>query len=580
MTNNARIIRIGVLYQGTYLRSWESQALRSISLLANTSLEVLIEVDAKNVKAAQPAQEGSLLWQRYLKWFYRPSALQQTTATRDFALNAPKLMCTPKLQAASMQLDEATVAAISSYQLDFILSFADQSVNRLVAKLTQVGVWYFQFGAQGNKPNLPIGFWETCTHKMITPAALYQLAGAGETTVLKQGYFRTLPHSLSLSAATMYKECSNWPADICRQLLAGCKLPNNPALQPLPAASEVPLPSNAATLRFLGQLVKQKARQLYNIYLQADQWNMGVVDRPIQDFLRPETLRGVRVDAPVLPSRNVFYADCFAQQEESGAVIYFEAYDYRVRRGNISRLNYPWQQGSTPELVLDFPFHLSYPFLFGPYCIPEAWVTNSIRMYDLRKPVTDHTAGQLLLEAPAVDSTLLEYNGRYWLFYTRMDRDPMLNLYISYADRIEGPWHEHPQNPVKTDIRSARPAGPFFEEAGKLYRPAQDCAKDYGYGITINEVLTLTTTEYAEREASVLTSPHPDYPDGLHTIVAVDATHTILDFKRRRFIPFATLLAVWIWVSGFIKFKKKLPTLQTAQSSQAVPEVQTARAIR
>ncbi|UOQ66416.1 glucosamine inositolphosphorylceramide transferase family protein [Hymenobacter volaticus] len=576
MTNNARIIRIGVLYQGTYLRSWESQALRSISLLANTSLEVLIEVDAKNAKAAQ---EGSLLWQRYLKWFYRPSALLQTTTASDFALNVPRLTCTPQLQAAKVQLDETTVAAISSYQLDFILSFADQSISSLVANLTQVGVWYFQFGAQSNKPNLPIGFWETHTHKMVTPATLYQLAGTGETTVLKQGYFRTLPHSLSLSAATLYKECSNWPADMCRQLLAGCKLPSS-ALQSLPAVSEVQVPSNTATLRFLGQLVKQKVQQLYNVYLQADQWNMGVVDRPIQDFLRPETLRGVKVDAPVLPSRNVFYADCFARQEASGAVIYFEAYDYRVRRGNISRLNYPWEQGSVPELVLDFPFHLSYPFLFGPYCIPEAWVTNGIRMYDLRKPVTDHTTGQLLLEAPAVDSTLLEYDGRYWLFYTRMDRDPMLNLYISYADRIEGPWHEHPQNPVKTDIRSARPAGPFFEEGGKLYRPAQDCAKDYGYGITINEVLTLTTTEYVEREASVLTSPHPDYPDGLHTIVAVDATRTIIDFKRRRFIPFATLLAVWIWISGFIKFKKKPHTPQIAQSSQAVPEVKAVSSVR
>ncbi|MDF7814271.1 hypothetical protein [Hymenobacter sp. YC55] len=578
MTNNARIIRIGVLYQGGYLRSWESQALRAISLLANTSLEVLIEVDTRNGKAVQPAQAGSLLWQRYLKWFYKPSALLQTTTTRDFALDIPKLTCTPRQQGAGVELDEAIVAAISGYQLDFILSFADQTVNTLVAKLTKSNIWYFQFGAQRNKPNLPIGFWETCTHKIVTPAMLCQLASSGATTVLKQGYFRTLLHSLSLSATTIYTECANWPTDICRQLLAGGELPSL-ALQPLPAASEVQLPSNAATLRFLGGLVRQKIQQLYNIYLQADQWNMGVVNRPIQDFLRPETLRGVRVDAPELPSRNVFYADCFARQEESGTVVYFEAYDYRVRRGNISRLSYPWQQGSTPELVLDFPFHLSYPFLFGPYCIPEGWVSNSIRMYDLRKPVTDPAAGQLLLEAPAVDSTLLEYDGRYWLFYTRMDRDPMLNLYISYAVSLEGPWHEHPQNPVKTDIRSARPAGPFFEEAGKLYRPAQDCAKDYGYGITINEVLTLTTTEYAEREAAALTSPHPDYPDGLHTITAVDATHTIIDFKRRRFIPFASLLAIWIWVSGFIQFKKKPRKTEVAAPSPAVPEAKTANSV-
>ncbi|WP_375436917.1 hypothetical protein [uncultured Hymenobacter sp.] len=572
MTNNARIIRIGVLYQGAYLRTWERQALRAISLLANTSLEVLIEIDSINEQVVRPAQAGSLLWRRYIKWFYRPLALKQTTAASEFLLNVPTIACTPQQQAVGRQLDKATIAAISKYQLDFILSFTDKPINSLVAKLARWGVWYFQLGAQDNRPDLPITFWETSTHKIVTPAALCQLAGSGETTILKQGFFRTLLHSLSQSATTIYTECANWPADICRQLLTGSKSTNT-APQPLIGATDFQLPTNTAALRFLAHLAKQKIQHLYNVYLQADQWNMGVVDRPIQDFLHPETLSGAKIDAPVLPSRNVFYADCFARQEQSGTVIYFEAYDYRVRRGNISRLNYPWQQGSVPELVLDFPFHLSYPFLFGPYCIPEAWVTNCIRMYDLREPVTNHTTGQLLLEAPAVDSTLLEYDGRYWLFYTRMDRDPMLNLYISYAESLDGPWHEHPQNPVKTDIRSARPAGPFFKEGSKLYRPAQDCAKDYGYGITINEVLTLTTTEYAEREASVLTSPHLAYPDGLHTITAVDAAHTIIDFKRRRFIPFATLLALWIWLSGFIQFKKKP---QITKSDQPAPEVEIA----
>ncbi|MGI4885928.1 MAG: glucosamine inositolphosphorylceramide transferase family protein [Janthinobacterium lividum] len=277
------------------------------------------------------------------------------------------------------------------------------------------------------------------------------------------------------------------------------------------------------------------------------------MNRPIQDFLRPGGLQGAEVDAPPLPSRNVFYADSFVRQEAAGAVVYFELYDWRTRRGNISQLPYPWQPGRAPAPVLSFPHHLSYPFLHGPYCIPEAWVTNSVRMYDLRAPVTDPLAGQVLLEAPAVDTTLLEHQGRYWLFYTRADYDPMLHLFISYADALEGPWHDHPQNPVKINIRSARPAGPFFKADGKLYRPTQDCIRDYGAALTFNEVLTLTPTAYEEREVANVLSPHPGYPAGMHTVMAIDDEHTLVDFKRYRFIPMATLTMVWIRVAGLLQ---------------------------
>ncbi|UOG75098.1 hypothetical protein MTX78_00530 [Hymenobacter tibetensis] len=555
MIKRAEVIRFGVLCQGPQLSVWESQVLEAVLLLGHTSLEVLLHTELPAAEAASTTRAStSLAWRFYRKWLYRPVALRRAPATA--ARNTPRLACTTQSLRGELGLDESTRAAVSKCQLDFIVSFVAQPTGRLFAGLAQLGVWGFQFGSWQNTAEVPISFWEVYTSQLTSYAALYRMTGSEECDVLQEGVFRTLLHSPTHSAAAMYKECANWPADICRGVMQGGELKRT-GRQLAPPIVDFQPPANAALLAFLGRLSGRKLRQLYETYLQADQWNMGVVNRPIQDFLRPDSLRDAHVDAPPLPDRNVFYADSFARQEENKTVVYFEFYDYRVRRGNISRLSYPWQAGEVPAPVLSFPHHLSYPFLHGPYCMPEAWVTNSIRLYDLRAPVTDHTAGQLLLEAPAVDSTLLEYQGRHWLFYARMDRDPMLNLFIAYADTLEGPWHEHPQNPVKTTIRSARPGGPFFEHAGKLYRPAQDCAQDYGYGITINQVLTLTPTEYAEQEVAALTSPHPGYPDGLHTIAAVDEASTLIDFKRRRFIPFATLLALWITVSGVIPFKRK-----------------------
>src|SRR5213596_456309 len=55
-----------------------------------------------------------------------------------------------------------------------------------------------------------------------------------------------------------------------------------------------------------------------------------------------------------------------------------------------------------------------------------------------------------------------------------------------------GPWRPHPGNPVKVDVRSSRPAGGPFLFGGNLYRPAQDCSRTYGGGITINRVTHLS----------------------------------------------------------------------------------------
>ena len=37
-------------------------------------------------------------------------------------------------------------------------------------------------------------------------------------------------------------------------------------------------------------------------------------------------------------------------------------------------------------------------------------------------------------------------------------------------------------------------------EAGKLFRPSQDCSKAYGYGFDLNEIEILSETEYREKK--------------------------------------------------------------------------------
>ena len=90
-------------------------------------------------------------------------------------------------------------------------------------------------------------------------------------------------------------------------------------------------------------------------------------------------------------------------------------------------------------------------------------------------------------------------------------------LALFSAESLDGAWTPHPRSPVVSDVRRARPAGRLFYESGKLIRPSQDCAKAYGYGLVFSEIVTLTETEYEEREVGRI---DPDWlagNQGTHT---------------------------------------------------------------
>jgi hypothetical protein len=107
-----------------------------------------------------------------------------------------------------------------------------------------------------------------------------------------------------------------------------------------------------------------------------------------------------------------------------------------------------------------------------------------------------------------------------------------------------GPWLPHALNPVKTDARSARPAGTPFVVAGRLYRPSQDNSRIYGGRVVVNEVEVLTPDDFAERRVGFVQPwPGSPYPDGLHTLSAVGG-RTLIDGNRRHLVKGALRLNI------------------------------------
>jgi hypothetical protein len=172
-------------------------------------------------------------------------------------------------------------------------------------------------------------------------------------------------------------------------------------------------------------------------------------------------------------------------------------------------------------------------------CIPETSEAQEIALYEAECfPERWTRLATLVTGTAIVDATLFRHEEYWWLAGSELAAfGANCELHLWYAQSILGPWNPHPGNPVKVDIRSARPAGTPFVQDGVLYRPAQDCSRTYGGRVIINRVLTLTPLAFRE-EAFVAVDPDRagPYPSGLHTLSQVGKA-TLIDGKRVRFIP-------------------------------------------
>jgi len=236
-------------------------------------------------------------------------------------------------------------------------------------------------------------------------------------------------------------------------------------------------------------------------------WSIGIYRGtfPVK-FDSPDNVRN-----PVLTANDVtdvaadYVADPFMIREDSTWYMFFEVMNAQTHQGDIGLavskdgLNWVYQ-----HIVLDEPFHLSYPYVFkwrkDYYMIPESSRANSIRLYKAVGFPTQWSFVGTLLYGVFVDPSILRHDGRWWLFAgTHPGRNDTLRLY--YASDLGGPWIEHPESPiVDGDAHTARPGGRVSVFDGHIVRYAQDDAPTYGNGVRAFEITELTPFRYAEKE--------------------------------------------------------------------------------
>jgi hypothetical protein len=242
---------------------------------------------------------------------------------------------------------------------------------------------------------------------------------------------------------------------------------------------------------------------------QREQWTIGIYTGESPFTFDPAQNKS----NPVLTAQDVtdvpakFVADPFLVEETSTWYLFFEVYNLKTKQGDLavatSTNTRSWKY---EQIVLDEPFHLSYPYVFkwqdDYYLIPESFEANSIRLYKATDFPTKWTFVKTLVEGgDFVDNSIAYFNNRWWLFAATTKND---TLHLFYADDLLGPWQEHPQSPiVEGNTHKARPSGRVLVYQDRLFRYTMDVNPPYGtHQVLAYEITELSPASYAEKLVS------------------------------------------------------------------------------
>ncbi len=534
-------LRFAVLLEGGQFNRWQSECVSRLIASGTASLELIIHVAPRMKRSLRRAVSltRQALWQAYLATQKRKVSTGAADPKLFHGIEA--IACAGFSRGGLLDLGAPETEQIRSRQFDFILHFGESTPADNLATVATQGIWCFKYG-DALDIAAPLAAFRAAfsSRDNLVRVGLVSFVGdhAANRRLLRDGHFAVPDYSFKKTLAGMLSGSVDFPVLACRDLLAGRELERTPADSPS-AHQAVGIPGNILMLKFFICLCARKPVSLFRAVLTREQWNTGFLDSTLLDPFSTVTARNVRW----LPTESVkdFAADPFFLRHDDKVTLLFEKLDPSNNCGKIAAAH-QIDGGKIVPLgtVIDEPFHSSYPYLIQSkgeiYCVPEQAESKSIMLYRaIDFPLRWERVGLLLPDIEAVDSTLFQHGGYWWIAYTDASIDRNGRLMLWYATELTGPWQPHQLNPVKIDPRCSRGAGTPFVYRGALIRPSQDCSVTYGAKINFNHVITLTPTQFHEEMIGELRpDPAGPYSLGLHTI-SFDGSVAVVDGKRALF---------------------------------------------
>jgi hypothetical protein len=373
-------------------------------------------------------------------------------------------------------------------------------------------------------------FWCVYSSRRVCTVTIERISAA-ETVVIAAAVSAVDPSSMARTRGPILWKAAEMLGRALERESSGVQ--TSPDLRELPAVAAGtpdPLRLTALCVRTVSRVARRRVRKIFG----HDEWFIATrhaAELPAQASEIVEALLEAPPPRPLPNPPRVSRADPFVFDQDGSTYLFFEdvhgASPGRIVVAEVGQAGF--RNKPMPCLVLDH--HVSYPFVFEHegvvYLLPESSAGRRVDLYRAtRFPFEWELERTLLDKICAVDPTLVHHNGRWWLFVGVFTRgaSPSEELALFHAQSLTDEWTPHPENPIVTDVRCARPAGPVFRVGDDLVRPAQDGSRGYGSSISLRRIVALTPERYREEPLGAI---------GAEWLGAAHATHT---YGRSRLI--------------------------------------------
>lgn len=417
---------------------------------------------------------------------------------------------------------------LSTSPPDVIVKFGMNLLRDPQKLPSRFGVLSYHHGDPKKYRGRPAGFYELLFKEKEVGVIVQRLSNSldgGE--VISFGEFKIYGHSYKRSLENAYGS---------GQFLLHKALNNldRPQL-PESLGKIYTLPTNFQVVVFSMNILARKLRWILGVLFFRKNWSISTTSKSITDVMADSDLS--HNSTPLhTPKEFAFAADPFFLQDGS---IICEVVEKGKSIGKLAiASNGNFEIIDSPHL--ENTKHNSFPFVSNieglSFLMPEMASRGQQCLYEIaaNNQIVQSLPLNGLENERLIDPVVTLQDGTIWLFAGRLGSD-LDCLFLWSSKSIHGPFVEHKLNPIVCSPKFARNAGAIFKYEGHLYRPAQDCTDNYGDGIAIMRIDSISENSYKETLAKTIKF---NATFGPHTINFAENI-AVFDQYQKVFDPFA-----------------------------------------
>ncbi|HEX7492714.1 MAG TPA: hypothetical protein VF346_00710, partial [Bacteroidales bacterium] len=443
---NTTKLKLGLLLDSTDAPAWVYDVLQRIAIKKSSEfvLVILNEGTGKRNKIDPSKFVYSIFNRIDEKIFTKEPDPFDTKSITQIITDVPVLRVFLQEDGNAWKLSEADVNRICEYRLDILLKFGFENMQCETLNASKYGTWFYYHGDDRVMRGGPPGFWEVVESLPETSSAL--LAEGGEFSlqrVLFRSQFITYPLSPARHRSYYFWATTSF---LSRQIELLQKLGKDKYWKQTEKFNAIcfsgirsyQAPSNLQAIPSIGKILSRLIKEIAHRFFYSEQWFLLF-------SLQQDIFGNISKFIGIRPSKGNFWADPHVIRVNGSYYIFVEEFLSAKKKGHISVIELDdlgnWK---APIMVLEKDYHLSYPFIFEwnnkYYMVPESRANKTIDLYECAEFPDKWNFKQHLKEnISAVDTTLIHYANKWWLFTAIAENEaaaPNVELFIYYSDDL------------------------------------------------------------------------------------------------------------------------------------------------